>query len=86
MEAIFTQLLTQLNSSIFTLVALLHIAAWGIWKAGNLNSDYKHLIKNDNRMEKDIRIIKDKLGKLEAKMDLLYSAFIQGVRPVQKGK
>jgi hypothetical protein len=68
MEAIFSQLIAQLNSSVFVLLGILVIAALALYKLGRWQERFK---THDRRVDK-IESIHEKVVILETKIQLIY--------------
>jgi hypothetical protein len=68
MDAIISQLIAQLNSSVFVLLGILVIAAWTLYNLGKWKERW---INHDKRVDK-IESIHDKVIILETKIQLIY--------------
>lgn len=80
MSAIFLQLIQQLNSAVFVLVAILIIAFWAIYKLGGIVNTFD-LFKNKNsELDKHVETIKENLATIKATTQLLYDAHLSTVK------
>lgn len=68
MEAIFGRLISQLNSSVFTLLGILFVAFWGVYRLGLLVSKFT---MQDNKIDK-LEGLAEKVIVLATKVDLIY--------------
>jgi len=68
MEAVFTKLIEQLNSSVFILVVVLITVMWGLYKLGGWKQMF---ITHDKKIDK-LDELAEKFVSLSAKVDLIY--------------
>lgn len=68
MDAIFTKLLEQLNSSVFVLMLILFILAWIIYHVGR----YKEIFSSHGKKLESIDGFGDRMIKLETTVNLIY--------------
>lgn len=80
MEAIILKLLDQLNSSVFTLVAILLVAFWAIYKLGGVVKTFEDVKDKHKEMDTNMSGIKDTLSSIKATTDLLYQAHLSTVK------
>lgn len=80
MEAIILKLIDQLNSSVFTLLAILAAAFWAIYKLGGINKMFGDFKDKNKELDSNIGGIKDVLATIKATTDLLYQAHIQTIK------
>ena len=72
MEAVLTQLISQLNSSVFVLIALLFIVFYFTFQGAMRLGEWKEkFLHHSNRIEKTERIA-DTVIELKTKIDLIY--------------
>ncbi len=80
MDALLAKLIDQLNSSVFTLLALLMIAFWIVYKFGGLVKTFSDFKDKHKEMDTHIGGIKDLLASIKATTDLLFQAHIQTIQ------
>ncbi|MEP7104145.1 MAG: hypothetical protein ABI721_05565 [Candidatus Dojkabacteria bacterium] len=80
MEAVFLELIKQLNSSVFALIAILLVIFWLIYRAGNITESFSAFKTNNNKNEENINRIKDSLAEISATTKLLYEAHLSTVK------
>lgn len=78
MIEVFLQLIEQLNSSVFILIALLLLAVVGIYKMGRWSEIF---INHDKKISK-VENLADKVLVMGAKVDLIYEHTLGGKRVV----
>ena len=78
MLQIFLKLIEQLNSSVFILIALLLLAAVGIYKMGKWSEIFKH---HDDKITK-VESLADKVLVMGTKVDLIYEHTLGSKRVV----
>ena len=80
MEAIFFALIQQLNASVFTLIAMLLITFWLVYKAGGIIQSYKDYNDSKQKVETKIDSIKESISEVKATTNLLYQAHLNTVK------
>jgi len=80
MEAIFIELMKQLNSSVFVLIAVLLVIFVLLFKAGRMTEYFKSLKEKDIKYDDTIDKIKESLAKIQATTDLLYQSHLSTVQ------
>lgn len=68
MTAILNQLINQLNSSVFVLLAILGVVGWGLYRVGGWKEKFKH---HDEKLT-NIGNLAEKVVVLATKVDLIY--------------
>ena len=80
METVFIELIKQLNGSVFTLIAVLFVVFWLIYKAGEITGSFRGFTKKNDKIDSSIDMIKDSINKVQATTDLLYQAHLSTVK------
>ncbi len=80
MEAIFSRLLEQLNSSVFTLLAILAIAFWVLYKLGGIVATFTSFKDKHKDLDGHIGGMKETLASIKATTDLLYQAHLSTIQ------
>jgi hypothetical protein len=72
MRDLFLKLLEQLNSAVFTLIAILFAVGWSIYKIGSWGGKWSEKFKNqDSRIDK-IENLSNTVVEIKTKIDLIY--------------
>lgn len=80
MGAIISKLIDQLNSSVFTLLGLLAVAFWALYKLGGMTKTF-HFFENKNKdLDANVEGIKTSLASIKATTDLLYQAHLSTIQ------
>lgn len=80
MEAIFLALIQQLNGAVFTLIAILLVVFWLMYKSGGWVKSYKIFENKNEKFDEKIDFIKESIYKVQATTDLLYQAHLSTVK------
>lgn len=80
MQEIFLKLIEQLNGSVFTLLALLFVAFWAIFKIGRIVETFGMFKDKNTDLDKHVSTMKDSLSAIKATTDLLYQAHLSTVK------
>lgn len=80
MPAVFIELIKQLNSAVFTLIAILFVIFWLLYKAGGIVKSYKDFEGKNEKFDNKIDNIKEGLAAIRATTDLLYQAHLSTVK------
>lgn len=80
MEAIFLALIQQLNAAVFTLIAILVVAFWLVYKSGGWVKSYKNFEEKSEKFDIKIDLIKESIFKVQATTDLLYQSHLSTVK------
>jgi len=76
METVFLAIISQLNSSVLVLLAILLLALWVTYKMGSVVTYFKETKSENRRTDLKIDDIRDTLSSVKATTDLLYQAHI----------
>lgn len=80
METILLALIQQLNGAVFTLIAILLVSFWLLFKSGGWVKSYGDFEKKSEKFDTKIDTIKDSLSSIKATTDLLYQAHLSTVQ------
>ena len=80
MEAVFLSLIGQLNGSVFTLVVILVLMFFVVYKLGGVVKSYKDFESSKEKNETKMDDIKTSLAKITATTDLLYQSHLSTVK------
>jgi len=80
MEAVFLALIQELNASVFTLIAVLLVVFWIVYKSGGWVKSYGDFESKSEKFDTKIDVIKDSLSAIRATTDLLYQAHLSTVK------
>lgn len=80
MESIFLALIQQLNGAVFTLIAILIVVFWLLYKSGGWVKSYKDFENKSENFDKKIDSIKESIFKIQATTDLLYQEHLSTVK------
>lgn len=80
MIEIFLALIKTLNSSVFTLILILVVVFWLLYKSGGWVKSYKDFENKSEKFDTKIDLIKDSLSSIKATTDLLYQAHLSTVK------
>ena len=79
MEAVFLGIISQLNSSVFVLLAILVLALWVMYKMGGVVTYFRETKDEIRRTELKIDDIRDTLSSVKATTDLLYRSHLSAI-------
>ena len=85
MESVFLAIISQLNSAVFVLLAILLLAFWTTYKMGGLVTYFRETKSENRRTDLEIDEIRDTLSSVRATTDLLYRAHINLMRQPDRG-
>jgi hypothetical protein len=77
---IFLKLIEQLNSSVITLILILAVAFWAVYKLGGIVNEFSGFKEKNSTIDGSIGGIKDSLATIKATTDLLYQAHLTTVK------
>jgi len=80
MDAIFMEVLQQLNGAVFTLIVVLIAIFVLLYKCGGIVQKFKIFDGKNEKIDKSIDSIKDSLAKIGATTDLLYQAHLSTIQ------
>lgn len=80
MEAIFLALVQQLNGAVFTLILILLVVFWLLYKSGGWVKSYKDFENKNEKFEGKIDFIKESIFKIQATTDLMYQVHLSTVK------
>jgi hypothetical protein len=80
MEVILQKLIGELNGAVFTLLAILFVAFFVVYKFGSIVSKFGIFEDKNKDLDKTVGGIKDTLSSIKATTDLLYQAHLSTVR------
>jgi len=80
METVFLKLTEQLNSSVFTLIAILALAFFLCYKIACVVTKFSGLEERNNKFEGNVDSIKETLLKIKTTNDLMYERFRKTVK------
>ena len=76
MEAVFLAIISQLNSAVFVLLAILLMAFWATYKVGSLVTFFKETKSENKRTDLKIDDMRGTLSSVKATTDLLYQVHV----------
>lgn len=80
MEIILSKLIDQLNSSVFTLLAILLVAFYAIYRLGGIVTSFTNFKDKHKDLDTTIGGVKDTLASIKATTDLLYQAHLSTLK------
>lgn len=80
MESIILALIQQLTGAVFTLIAVLLVIFWLLYKSGGWVKSYENFEDKSEKFDTKIDLIKDSLSSIKATTDLLYQAHLSTVK------
>lgn len=80
MEGLFLKLIEQLNGAVFTLLGILIVIFWAIYKLGGLSTKFGKFEEERIETKKDLTEIKKDVAKITATVDLLYQHHLSTIK------
>ena len=80
MESLILALIQQLNAAVFTLIVVLLVCFWLVYKAGGIVKTFSDYESDKTKIETKMDAMKDMLSNIRATTDLLYQAHLTTVK------
>lgn len=80
MDTLFLALIGQLNSAVFTLLLILAVAFFIVWKLSDLFSQFRHQKEKNAKLDTNLDSIKDSVASIRATTELLYQAHLSTIK------
>lgn len=78
------KLIEQLNGAVFTLLAVLFVCFWVVWKLSSVVTLFDGFKKKNNDIDGDIKLMQVDIASIKATTDLLYKAHLAGLDTVKR--
>jgi hypothetical protein len=80
MEALFLALIQQLNGAVFTLIVIVILMFYIIYKAGGIITTFRHFERKNDKADTKFDEMTGSLAKIQATTDLLYQAHLSTIQ------
>ncbi len=80
MTQVFLDLIHQLNAAVFTLIVVLCVLFWVVYKSGGWVKSYNDFESKNDKLDTKIDQIKDNIASVKATTDLLYQVHVTTVK------